>query len=126
MILMKDIVVAVSRMTGVSMADFRGRSRTRHISRPRMMAYYYCRTLTGASLPAIGKVFNRDHTSIISGVRVIHRIKAEDPIKWAKIEENFYKAYGAVLTERHLRQAKHAVTELDSGSLPTLHIDTQE
>ena len=39
---------------------------------------YLCRTLTSASLPEIGKRFNKDHSTVLTSVRKIENAKAND------------------------------------------------
>jgi len=50
----------------------------------RQLGYYLCRKHAGASFPCIGESFNRDHSSIIHGVRAISgRIAAEPAFRLA-------------------------------------------
>jgi chromosomal replication initiator protein len=43
---------------------------------------YLCRTLTQASLPEIGKKFNKDHSTVLTSVRKIEQLKnADDQLK---------------------------------------------
>lgn len=54
--------------------------RTRKLSRPRQIAMYLAKTMTMRSLPEIGRFFaNRDHTTILHGVRKIERLITDDP-----------------------------------------------
>src|SRR3990172_6851115 len=54
--------------------DIRGRSRRREICFPRQVAFYLAWKHGGGSYSVIGRVFNRDHTTIMHGV---HRIKSK-------------------------------------------------
>lgn len=72
-----DIIVEVARAHGVTRADLTGLSRKGHITRARQEAYYLIRTLTSHSYPRIGSFFNRDHTTVLHGVRKhIERMRA--------------------------------------------------
>jgi chromosomal replication initiator protein len=58
---------------GVSEDDLRGPGRGRALTHPRQMAMYLCRELTPLTLLAIGRIFGRDHTTVMHAV---HRIQA--------------------------------------------------
>lgn len=62
----RDILKAGSEMAGI---DLRGRDKTRAVCMIRNAAYYAARDLTGRSYPMIGRMFWRDHTTIISGAQ---------------------------------------------------------
>jgi len=53
--------------------------RSREFARPRQVAMYLAAELTPKSLPEIGKRFNRDHTTIIHGIRTVQRLMLADP-----------------------------------------------
>jgi chromosomal replication initiator protein len=56
----------------VTVLDIKSRRRARTVGLPRHVAYYLCKTLTGSSLPQIGRhVGGKDHTSVLHGVRKI-------------------------------------------------------
>lgn len=67
---MHAIVAAVSERTGVSQRDILGTSRVRPIAKARQAAMALCRE-QGFSLPQIGQVFRRDHTTILHACRVM-------------------------------------------------------
>ena len=75
-----DIIKTVCQRYGVTRMDFLSHRRTASIVRPRQVGYYLAKNLTLLSLPAIGRLFNgRDHTTILSGIRKITRIRPVDP-----------------------------------------------
>ena len=45
--------------------------RGRNIARPRQIAMFLAHELTGKSLPDIGKLFNRDHTTVLHAIREV-------------------------------------------------------
>lgn len=63
------IIVGVAQEFGVSTADLLGTCRRREFIRPRFAAIQLIREETGRSLPEIGAVFRRDHTSILHALR---------------------------------------------------------
>lgn len=69
---------AVARKYGVTIEDIRGKRRTREIAQARHVCIYIMRTVTDMSLPSIGRVFNRDHTTILSSVETIQAKIRED------------------------------------------------
>lgn len=52
----------------------------------RQVAMYLCRELTGKSLPVIGRLFDRDHTTVIHACRHVAKVIAGDPHKRADVE----------------------------------------
>ena len=57
----------------------RSLNRARAVARPRQIAMYLAREMTGHSLPRIGSHFCRDHTTVLHAVRQISRLMATDP-----------------------------------------------
>ena len=49
----------------VDLDELLGPKRSKNINSPRQIAMYFCRALTENSLPAIGKAFNRHHTTVM-------------------------------------------------------------
>ena len=73
-----SVVQAVSCHYKVSKLDIVSSRRTRNIVRPRQVCYYLAKRLTTKSLPEIGRRFNKDHTSVLSGIRRIEKLRATD------------------------------------------------
>ena len=64
----------------VKLHDLKGPKRHRAIAHPRMVAMFLARKLTKMSFPEIGSRFGgKDHSTVISAVRKIERLCAEDP-----------------------------------------------
>jgi chromosomal replication initiator protein len=58
--------------------DLLGRRRSKHVAVPRQIAMYLARHLLGASLPRLGELFGRDHTTIKHGVDATRdRVKSD-------------------------------------------------
>lgn len=65
---------------GVSIGEMISHRRQRHLLVPRHIAMMLCQKLTLASYPEIGRAFDRDHTTIISGVRRVRGYIQERPV----------------------------------------------
>ena len=65
------ILEKVAKKYGLSVEDIKGAKRTKDIAYARHITIYMIRKLTDMSLPQIGKLFNRDHTTILSSIRNI-------------------------------------------------------
>ena len=90
-IILKDILLSSAKMVSlddirdktaahfnVKVADLRGVRRQREIARPRQIAMYLSKTLTTRSLPDIGRVFDRDHTTVMHAVKTIESLLKTD------------------------------------------------
>lgn len=62
----------------VTVAEIRGPVRKQHIVRPRQAAMYLARTLLNASFPQLGEKFEKDHSTVISGVNRVKKLMEED------------------------------------------------
>ena len=63
----------------IKLHDLRGPKRLQSVARPRMIAMYLARKLTGSSFPEIGSRFGgKDHSTVISAVKKIERLIAQD------------------------------------------------
>ncbi len=67
------IFSAVEKKFNVKKSDLVGKSRVKEIANARHLAIYLIRDLTEMSYPNIGKIFNRDHTTIIASEEIIRK-----------------------------------------------------
>lgn len=67
--LMADVAEFIAKREGMTVAELRGDGRTRHFCEPRHEAFYICWKRLGKSFAEIGRYFNRDHSSVIGGVK---------------------------------------------------------
>ncbi len=72
------LLQAVSRVTGLSAALITGRSTARQPSRARFLFMLYANTVQGRTRANIGLALNRDHTTIIAGIRRAHDLRITD------------------------------------------------
>jgi chromosomal replication initiator protein len=87
---MKPSVDQVKRATaeafGLSLVAMLSASRRRRVARPRMVAMFLSRQMTGAaSLPRIGQQFGKDHTTVLHAIQRVPQLMAEDPAFAAKV-----------------------------------------
>ncbi|MEM7722230.1 MAG: chromosomal replication initiator protein DnaA [Pseudomonadota bacterium] len=76
---MDEIIKKTCEYYNVKQSDLIGSSRARAVARPRQMAMYMCKKLTRRSLPEIARrIGDRDHTTILYGVRKIEELIAID------------------------------------------------
>lgn len=77
-----DIITEVCRRSGYSVIAIVGHDRSQSIARYRQEISYLVRALTTLSLPELGRIMDRDHTSILHQVSVFReRHKLPDPDK---------------------------------------------
>jgi chromosomal replication initiator protein len=50
-----------------------------YVVRPRAIAVYLCREMTGASFPKLGRMFHRHHTTVLASWRQIAQQRHFDP-----------------------------------------------
>jgi len=75
----EEIQRKVSEHYNIRLSDLIGPRRVRTIARPRQVAMWLAKRLTSRSLPEIGRRFgNRDHTTVMHGVRRIEELKSHD------------------------------------------------
>jgi chromosomal replication initiator protein len=60
-----DIIEHVARYFELSLEELYGNSRAAAIAQARQIAMYLCRELTSMSLPKIGQLIGRDHTTVM-------------------------------------------------------------
>ncbi len=81
------IIECVARRYEVPVGEIMGTSRKKEIKTARNVAMYVVRSVTGASLPQIGQVFKRDHSTVHSNINMIEGEIASDPVLDAQIHE---------------------------------------
>jgi chromosomal replication initiator protein len=75
-----EIQERVAEHFGIWLGEMRSGRRFRRVARPRQVAMYLARELTGRSLPAIGRAFGgRDHTTILHALRRVEALMANNP-----------------------------------------------
>ena len=66
-----SILLAVARYFGVTADDLKGKARNKEIVVPRHIAMYLLREDAHLSTPEVGRLLNRDHTTVLHGMRQV-------------------------------------------------------
>jgi chromosomal replication initiator protein len=61
-------------------------AREKRISHPRQVAMFLSRTFTDQSLPTIGRMFKRDHSTVIHAIRAVTQRAEADPMFELELE----------------------------------------
>lgn len=72
------IMEATAMVTEVTISDMKGGSRKRDKARARWVAWCLIRELTTMSFPAIARMFNRDHTTVLYGLQEAQKLRLVD------------------------------------------------
>lgn len=88
------ILSTTAQMFATTVEDLRGPSRTHEMVRARQAAMYLCRELTDLSLPRIGEIFERDHTTVMHALRKVNQRMNSDRQYLNKIQEITAKLKG--------------------------------
>ncbi len=81
----EKVFTAVEKKYGVSKSDLVGKSRVKEVAQARHITIHLIRTLTEMSLPAIGKLFNRDHSTVLSSLDTVDKKMASSSAFEAEI-----------------------------------------
>lgn len=74
----ESIIAKVVERFGVTEEELKSKNKQRRIADARQIAMYLIREMTDLSLPRIGEIFSRDHTTVLHGWRTISNSMAED------------------------------------------------
>lgn len=69
----EKIITVVASITGISKKDLLGKSQTQECSLSRQIAMYLCRQELHLSFQGIGRIFSRDHSTVMTSVRQIEK-----------------------------------------------------
>lgn len=70
----RDVLLICSDKLRIPMKTLISKDRHKRIARARQACYYVARHTTGLSYPELGKLFHRDHTTILYGVRTMEKL----------------------------------------------------
>jgi chromosomal replication initiator protein len=75
----EDVQRAVCEHYRIKINQLTGKDRHREVALPRQVAMYLARTHLGTSFPQIGARFNgKDHTTVMSSVRKVAKLRVDD------------------------------------------------
>lgn len=69
----EQIIQTVAKHFGIRPEDLLGKSQAREFALPRQLAMYCCRNLLKMAFQAVGKLFDRDHSTVMSSVKQIQK-----------------------------------------------------
>lgn len=89
------IIRCVCRYFNISVDDMLGKSRAKPFVQPRQLAMYLIRNHSGLSYPEIGRIFKRDHTTVLSACQRITKdlVDGNKPLKFDidRLENDLFK-----------------------------------
>ena len=74
------IFAAIEKKYGIKKTELVSKSRVKEVAQARHVTIYLIRTIIEMSLPNIGKLFNRDHSTVISSIDSIEKKIASDAV----------------------------------------------
>ncbi len=83
----EKVITYVSQKYNIPFEDIVGKRKTDAIASARQIAVFLLRELTEMSHANVGKVFNRDHSTVVSSVNKIKERMNDDPAFEAEIED---------------------------------------
>lgn len=92
-------------------------SKIREIVEPRQIAMYYTRSLTNLNLSAIGRLFNKDHATVLHSINIVkNRMEFDREFKGqrSELEELIFGVNFKTTDEFSLFQAKDNIKKLVS------------
>jgi len=81
------IFAAIFKKYGVKKEDIVGKSRNKEIANARHIAIYLIKEITEMSYPDVGKIFSRDHTTMIASYQNIEKRLASEAMMQVEIDE---------------------------------------
>lgn len=79
------IQAAVSKVLGIPSDELIGWSRIPRVCFARQVTWYLQRSVLGLSYPELGRLYKRDHSTVLLGVRKAEKWITENPEKAARL-----------------------------------------
>ena len=86
-VIVDKVFTAVYTKYGISKEDLLSQKRNKDIALARHISVYIIKNVTEMSYPGIAKIFNRDHTTMISSCELIAKKRNNDPMFNVEISE---------------------------------------
>lgn len=99
-----NIIEICSKATGITMQELYSPSRLRSIVQARMFYFKYAREYSVLPYSVIGKTLNRDHTTVLYGIRKINNLLS---LKHEKYLRNINETIENMLNELIISNTKH-------------------
>ena len=81
------IFASIQRKYNIKREDIVSSKRTKDIANARHITVYTIRSVTDMSLPNIGKIIDRDHSTVLSSIEAVEKKMAQNPVFRAEVEE---------------------------------------
>ena len=95
------LIGAVAESFDVPVELLCSRDRHRSVVKARQALYWLLRRTTELSSPEIGRALERDHATILTGVRAVEKLRRRDPFFAADLDQLLVWAVGATDRERN-------------------------
>jgi chromosomal replication initiator protein len=82
-----EVIDAVCKALNVSKSDLLGKCRVRDLAIARQIAMYLIRKYHGLTLKNIGKLFNKDHSTVIYSCEMVEELNGIDKVFTDKINK---------------------------------------
>ena len=86
-VIIDKIFTCLERKYGFDKKTLVGKTRTKDVAFTRHIAIYLIRELTDMSYPSVGKIFDRNHSTVISSCEIIEKKLATDPMFLVSISD---------------------------------------
>ena len=84
---MRIVIRLVARVTGTTASQLTGKRQIRQISLPRMIAMWVGVRHLSLTTPQVGRSLNRDHTTVLTGIRKVEKLRWADRTLARRISE---------------------------------------
>ena len=81
------IFASIQKKYNIKREDIVSSKRTKDIANARHITIYTIRSVTDMSLPNIGKIIDRDHSTVLSSIEAVEKKMAQNPVFRAEVEE---------------------------------------
>ena len=79
-VIIDKVFTCIQRKYGIDKKTLIGKSRTKDVAFTRHIAIYLIREMTDMSYPSVGKIFDRNHSTVISSCETIEKKLSSDPL----------------------------------------------
>ena len=86
-VIIDKIFTCIDRKYNIDKKTLIGKSRTKEVAFTRHIAIYLIRELTDMSYPSVGKIFDRNHSTVISSCEIVEKKLSTDPLFLIGISE---------------------------------------
>ena len=79
-VIIDKVFTCINKKYGIDRKTLVGKSRTKDVAFTRHIAIYLIREMTDMSYPSVGKIFDRNHSTVISSCEIIEKKLSSDPL----------------------------------------------